>query len=105
MALHERLTNRWLSFAWASSRLSRPAIAEASVALPARLSVLTVMTPHLLAQPVGDLAGQLGHRDRVDPPGPGPRHLVLLDHGARTAAEHHDAVTEPHGLAHVVRDE
>src|SRR5690349_20602385 len=52
------------------SRLSRPARAADSEsrapALAPRLVSLT-MTPHLLTQPVGDRAGQLGHLRGVDP--------------------------------------
>src|SRR6266568_9255112 len=67
--------------------------------------VLAAMPAHLLAQPVGDLAGQLGHLDRVDPARPAPGHEVLVDHPAGPAAQHDHAVTEAHGLAHVVGDE
>src|SRR5499433_472189 len=68
----------------AVSRLSRPERAAASgsgatisAAVP-RLPGLA-MPAHLLSQPVGDRAGQLGDLRRVDPPRAGNRHGELVD--------------------------
>src|SRR5262245_43721724 len=100
-----------------SSRLSSPAIADDSAAasLPSRLVpgrppwsagvLVLAMAPHLLPQPVGHPAGQVGHACRVDPARPGPGYVVFLDHPAGPAAQQDHAVAEPRGLADVVRDE
>src|SRR6185437_14460838 len=93
---------RLVTWCWPSSRLSSPAIAESLTPL---VPVLSAMTPHLLTQPVGHVAGQLGHLNRVDTPRPGSRHLILVNHPARSAAEQHDPVAEPGGFPDVVRDE
>src|SRR5262245_32147839 len=94
------------------SRLSSPARAPAmgstapsTPAAPAPGLAILAMAPHLLPQPVGDPARQLGHRCRVDPPRPGDRHGELVDDPARPAAEHHHPGPEPDRLPHVVRDE
>src|ERR1700733_6253785 len=51
------------------------------------LGPLISMTDHLLAQPVGDLAGELGDRRRVDPARPRDRHREFLKHPAGGAAQ------------------
>src|SRR5215467_16345647 len=68
------------------SRLSSPARAPAmgstappAPAVPAPGLVSLAMAPHLLPQPVGDRARQLGHRRRVDPPGALDGHGELVD--------------------------
>src|SRR5215471_21119195 len=106
LALHGRLATVTVS------RLSSPARAPAmgstppsTPAAPAPGLVSLAMAPHLLPQPVGDRASQLGHRRRVDPPGPGDGHGELADDPARPAAEHHHPGPEPDRLPHVVRDE
>src|ERR1022692_1340369 len=81
------------------SRLSSPAMADWSGGTG---RVLMAMTPHFLAQPVGDLAGQLGDLDRVDPSRSGSGHVILLDHPPWPAAQHDDPVPEPGRLADVM---
>src|SRR5215467_1645685 len=95
-----------------SSRLSRPVRAAASGSAAAAgisgvmLRLLSLaMTPHLLAQPVGDRAGKLGHLRGVDPARAGNRHSELIDDPAGPAGQQHHPVAEPDRLAHVVRDE
>jgi hypothetical protein len=63
------------------------------------------MPAHLLAQPVGDLRGQLGDRGGVDPARPFDHHREFRQHAARAAAQHHHPVPEPNCLPHVVSDE
>src|SRR5215471_2577274 len=81
----------------AVSRLSSPARTVAWVS--------TAMAAHLLPQPVGDLAGQLGDLRGVDPARAGNRYGELVDDPARPAGQHHHPVAEPYRLPHVVRDE
>src|SRR4051794_35898543 len=78
------------------SSTSSPASAVAVVATPAPLCELpSAMAAHLLAQQIGDLGGGLGDGRRVDPAGPLHAHRDIGQHPAGTAAQHHDAVTEP----------
>src|SRR6202035_1030900 len=96
-----------------SSRLSRPTRAADSGSTPPvpalpvpapRLLSLT-MTPHLLPQPVGNLARELRDLRRVDPARPGDRHSELVADPARPAGQHPAPATEPYRLPHVVCDE
>src|SRR6516162_4576506 len=99
---------------WTVSRLSSPASAgipgssaparPAAPAPPGGLPSLA-MAAHLLTQPVGDLAGQLGDLRRIDSARAGNGHRELVDDPAGPAGQHHDPVAEPDRLPHVVRDE
>src|SRR5579859_7214618 len=84
------------------SRLSRPLRAAASGsaarARPGPTLVSLAMTPHLLAQPVGDGAGQLGDLRRVDPAWPRDGHGELVDDPAGPAGQQHHPVAEPDRL-------
>src|SRR5262252_9623077 len=102
-ALHGCLRTRTVS------RLSSPASAAASgsaavatASAPAPRLPSLAMAAHLLSQPVGDRAGQLGHLRRVDPARAGNRDRELVDDLPGPAGQHHHPVTEPHRLPHVV---
>src|ERR1700741_5485866 len=82
----------------ASSRPARPIA-------PAPGLVVLAMTPHLLPQPVGDLARELARPSRVAPPLARDGHGERVDDPARPAAEHHDPVAEPDRRADVGREE
>src|SRR5487761_1436253 len=90
----------------ARSRPSAPGRSSprSSASRPARV-VSAAMAAYLLAEPVGDDAGQLGDRGGVDPPRPFDGNRVLLDHPAWPARQQDDAVAQADRLADVVGDE
>src|SRR2546428_6360307 len=102
--------------AMGTSRASRPAIsASRSVrtggsCVPwGRLveppSISSAMAAHLLAEPVGDRAGQVGHLGVVGAPWAGDGGAELVADAARAAGQPQHPVAEADGLLHVVGHE
>src|ERR1700761_779183 len=77
---------------------------KSSASSPARV-VSVAMAAYLLAEPVGDDAGQFGDRGGVDPPRTLHRDGVFRDDPARPAGQQDDTVAKTNRLADVVRDE
>src|ERR1700722_801495 len=88
-----------------SPALVRPGAGPRSRASSPASVVSAAMAAYLLAQPAGDLGGQLGDRGGIHPPRALDGDRVLLDDPARTAGQQDNAVAEADGLADVVRDE
>src|SRR5206468_6247216 len=100
---HTRL-KRPLAGAMGTSRASRPAI-SASWSVRGACCISSAMTADLLAEPVGDQAGQGGHLRVVEAPGTGDVDPELVDDAARPAGEDQHPITEADGLPHVVGHE
>src|ERR1700727_1712316 len=75
-----------------SAAPARPACGPRSRASSPASVVSVAMAAYLLAQPVGDLAGQRGDLGGVHPPRALDGDRVLLDDPARPAGQQHDAV-------------
>src|SRR5438128_6911524 len=82
-----------------------PRFAVGIASVWARSRSVATATAHLLAELVGDGRGQGRYLGRVDAPGPGDRDVVDGGHSTGPARKQHHAVTETHGLAHIVSHE